>query len=122
MQFATSHADGMTLVTVFAEDGTLADELGVYRASGLAVVNPSDVFDPTTGTVIALGRAIKSLGQQLEDIGLAQTITRDEYQRVRDFIARSQDQLLILGVRPGDIGAFAIEDDGSAVDVSILPR
>lgn len=105
----------VTHVAVAADEDSLLANLPIV-GEGMAICRRDDVFDAEIGEGIALGRAIADFGRQVTEAFQARVVTKDEYARVVDHMARATDVALITGVRAGDTLLVTIEADHMHVE------
>lgn len=80
--YSLTERDGAkTTVTVAAEPGTKLEHLQVI-GQGTARCKPDDLYNPKTGELIALGRALKDYGAKVEEAGLCRSLSLDEVDAV----------------------------------------
>jgi len=66
------------------------DELGIdfgdLQGVGYSKCSPNDIYSPTLGEALALGRALMHLGSQIVAAWNAKCVTRDEYIRAMEIV------------------------------------
>ena len=94
MDVTFTHDGPITIAEVTADPSSL---LAGRSATGIARCRNTDVFVPEIGEAIALGRAIKNLGDAVECEAVGASFTHED-------IMRAFEILSLLGVEPVILG------------------
>jgi hypothetical protein len=79
------------MAEVTADDESITAE---FEGRGFARCNDMDVYSAKTGRIISLGRAIQDFGRRVEESGHARSVTKDELDRVMNFLASDIEEAL----------------------------
>ena len=110
----TNNGEGLVTATIVVEKGSRADKLGIAEAYGSAQCSPTDHFNRRVGEDIALGRAMKHLGEMVETFGEQNSKTKVEVDALR--ATRGQKPLYYTPEQAG------VSADGKTIEfVLILP-
>lgn len=100
MHILTSHVGPKTLVTIAPEAGSIIEDLDIV-GEGEARCRPDDLFVPSTGQRIALGRAMIDYGRKLEAVATAESVSQEMRDRVvTAMILQASETMTVFEVTP----------------------
>lgn len=91
MDAICTHDGPTTVCTITADPASL---LAGMSATGIARCRSTDVFVPEIGETIALGRAIKSLGEMVEQDGVTASFSVEDFHRAAEIFEMIGAQVL----------------------------